>query len=914
MIRPGLSNKATFRSIVLTCLLSSGATLLLLALVYALRDIWPFGTDNIAYVDTAQFYLPDYYKIWDAIHGANWNINWFSGLIESGNASLYTFIHPANWVFALVARDQVLEGLSLYLAANLVFIALVTGLTVEVRFPSLSLLWKTLLTLTYTFSGFVLQYYSNFAWLRIVAIFPLMLWFLDLLWRKGNWLPYAMLYGYYLYTSVYYTYMVTIYVLLFSLGFFLFLCPKDLRGDRCLRLGLSTAAAYAVTLRHWLGGSASLTATSRFQSNLDSGLMTGFTTWNIPNTRHTVLMLLGTAFVFALLFRALLRQSLPSPEEAARRNVIRFFAFLLGTLVIPMVFTNIDTAFHFGQYNFFPMRYGYMVCATLLAAAALCLEEDQAPATRFCNTKFRWFPATAAGILAVGLIWFVPKLWPVWQSYGACFLTALGKNSYWKYFALLVFCGLMFFGLYLSLFHLKNRRLASMLTALTLLLQLGSNTYGLLAPSDDHTYTREYDPAYVEACDSLYDYFSRQNISPLARFKNVDNSLSAGYPALAGVSSMASINSSNSNLRLGVFHELGYSTNYFRILDTGGTVFSDMLLGVQNIISAEEMDKTLYSDTGVTVDGIRIGTSNYPGYIGLTYDNGKLDNYLDLLTLPDRLNCLYQAFTGTEDTIAFVPEFVLEAQGEGVKTYTVSCELPETALLYLASDGMIMNISAGGTPVTVPSYQNTKNTVYPAAFNSNLLYMGTFDAGEAVITFTSAYATTEKDLTLVALEKDRLKTFYADANYDTSTTVETRENSISLTLFAESPGQSLFLPITYSSRWNGTVNGTAVSPEPVMGVFTSVPLQEGENSIVLTREPYGLTLTSELALSLLFLALAVLYFCLRRFSPRLAALRPPGWAQKTASVLFVMTSTAVLSFLYVVPTILLVTQGTIVRF
>ena len=108
--RPPLKNRIL--SSLWVCLGSCGLTLLLLAVVYALRGIWPFGTENVAYVDTAQFYLPDYYGIWDALHGANRNINWFSGLIEAGIASASSFLRPANWAFLLVSRDHVLEGLS----------------------------------------------------------------------------------------------------------------------------------------------------------------------------------------------------------------------------------------------------------------------------------------------------------------------------------------------------------------------------------------------------------------------------------------------------------------------------------------------------------------------------------------------------------------------------------------------------------------------------------------------------------------------------------------------------------------------------------------------------------------------------------------------------------------------------------
>lgn len=917
MEQAGAPRKSSSRTAPWVCLAACGLTVLILMAVYALRGIWPFGTDNVAYVDTAQFYLPGYYKLWDALHGAQWNLNWFSGLAEGGSASWSDLLIPANWVFFFVPRDHILEGLSLYLAVYMVVIALVAGIVICLRFPHIRPVWQVCLILLYTFSGFVLQYYCNFGWLWIVAVFPLLLFSLERLLRDGKYLLYAVVYAYYLYYYVYYAYMATLYILLFSFAYCVFLLPKEQRGDRLFRLGLSTAAACGVTAYYWLGSSSSIVGTSRFQSNLDSGLISGFSTWNIPNTRHTFLMLLGMAFVAALLVTALRRQRILPPErQARRRQVIRFFGFILGMFLIPMVFTNIDTAWHFGQYNFFPMRYGYMLPATLIAAAGLVLEEEEAsPMTAPAGEPVSHLVVRAAGIaaLAAVLAVLVPRLDAYFTEYGACFLTALGAKGYWKYFALYVCCGLAYMGLYCLLFRLKNRRAATVLIAGALLLQLGANAYGLIAPSDDHVYTREYDPAYVEKSDSLYAYFSQRDVSPLARAKNVDNSLNAGYPAIAGVSALSTVASSNSSLRLGVFQELGYTVNYFRILDTGGTVFSDMLLGVQYILSAEPLDEALYAP-GDTVDGIQVGTAKYPGRIGLMFEDGALDGYLDYLTLPDRLNALYGAFTGSTASLACTPACAMSAQGEGLRTYTLTCEVDRDSFLYMAADGMLLNITANGQAVTVPTYQNTQNTVYPATFNSNLLYMGQAEAGTAVIQFQSSSELSMEDITLVALDKGLLDTFYDDAYFDRDVSVETTDSSVTLTLTADREGMSLFLPLTYSSRWHCAVNGQAVTAEHVLGTLMSVPLQEGENVVTLTRGAYPRTVSAGLVISLVCLALAALWLLLRRFCPRISQITVPRGVYTATRWLFYAVCGAVFAFVYIAPTVCLLAGGSVVYF
>jgi uncharacterized membrane protein YfhO len=896
------------------CLASSGLTVLILSVVYALRGIWPFGTDNVAYVDTAQFYLPDYYSVWDVLHGtATANTNWFAGLIERANANFATFTKPANYVFAFVTRDHVLEALSLYLMVSLVLIALITALVLCLRFPKLRPVWKIALTMAYTFSGFVLQYYANLFWLWIVAIFPLFLFSLERLLRDGKYILYTLLYAYYLHYHIYYAYMVTLYVLVFTLGYCVFLLPRDKRGDRLLRLGLSTLAALGLTAYDWLGSSSSIAGSSRFQSNLDSGLLSGFTTWNLTNTRHTVLMLLGMAFVFVLVLRALVRLKKADAEMRSQgKKPFYFLLYLLVMFALPMVFTNIDTAWHFGQYNFFPMRYGYMLPATLLAAAALCLEQEQSLPPTQDAPKHPGVFYGLAWIAAVALAFVVPAVTDYWKEYGSCFLTALGKVGYLQYFALYIGSALLYAALYGLLFRLKRSQ-AAYTVCLVLLVQLCFNAYGLVAPSDDHTYTREYDPAYVDKADALYDYFSQQDISPLARAKNVDNSLNAAYPTIAGVSAVSSVNSSNSNLRLGVYQELGYSINYFRILDTGGTVFSDMLLGVDYVLSAQPLDESLY-DHGDVVEGIEVGTAKYPGQIGLMFPTGALDDYLDLLTMPQRLNALYQAFTGTQGEISSTPRASLSMEGEGLAVYTLTIDLEEDEFVYLAADGILMNITAQGTDITVPTYENGSNRVYPAAFNNNLLYLGRYEPGTLTVTFQSASALTLDDLTLVALRADRVESFYSDAYFDESMTLETSEDSIAITVTADQEGLSLFLPITYSGRWSATINGEAVSPTYCLGTFMSLPLTQGENVITLVRGSSHLTFGRNLVISLVFLVLCLGWLLWQRFCPRVRSVGLPQPVYTGVWWLFLLVCLGVFGFVYLAPTYYLLTQGTIVTF
>ncbi len=895
-IVPGRKNRIL--SALTVCAASAASTLALLAVVYALRGVWPFGTDNVAYVDTAQFYVPGYYRTWDVLHGlASMQHTWYAGLAEGVSASWKTVLSPSNWVFLLVSRDHILEGLSLYLAAKLVIISLGAALAVSLRFPDMARLRRVLLVLAYTFSGFSLQYYANFSWMGTAAAFPLLLYALERLLRTGGYVPYIVCYVYFLYLGVYYAYMATLYILLFSLGYMLFLLPRDQRGDRAFRLGLATAAAFGIGASFFISNSSGMVTSSRFESNMDSGLMSGMTTWNIPNIRHTVLMLLGMSPAAAVLLRA---------RRSAGQGPRRFFAWMAAVFALPMVFTNIDTVWHFGQYNFFPMRYGYMLPATVLAFAAAALEKGLPPAKKALS---RTRGDIAELVCAAAVICALPWLTKIYQQYGSVFLTALGRKGLLTWLGVFALAGAAFTGLYILLLRRPGRSGAAAMAVL-MTIQLAVNALGFVAPDDGHTYTYEYDPAYIEAADALYDVFSAQELSPLSRAKNVDASLNAGYASIAGVSALSSVNSGSSSTQLGVFRQLGYTVNYFRIMDPGGTVFSDMLLGVDRALTSLPIDEDLYLP-GQTVAGVQIAPSRYPGVIGLQYPAGALDGYFDCTDLAQRLNCLYRAFTGSDGAVAAnLSPAALQAEGEGMRRYTFTCTAPAPAFLYLAADGTIMNITVNGREVAVPSYLNPTNRLYPAAFNSNLLCLGLVPAGESTISFSSAMDLTAADIAVTAVDQAAVASFAGDARRDPDMEVSYDSIGLTATVTAEAEDQVLFLPLA-ATGWRCEVNGESVKLAYPLDVMVGVPLQKGENTVRLWRPARWIVPKKGLTISLETLAVCALWALLRRL-PRLRAMALPKWMGAVALVLFYAAAAGCILFVYAAPLALLIARGTVI--
>ncbi len=888
--------KIAIRSALAVSLASAAGTLAVLGIVYALRGVWPFGGDNVAYVDTAQFYVPGYYRLWDVLHGrAAMQNSWYAGLAEGLSASWKTVLSPASWVFLLVSRDHILEGLSLYLAAKLAIVALAAGLALSLRFPGAprrNVLWA----MAYTFCGFTLQYYANFSWLDAAAAFPLLLCGLERLLRRGRCGLYIGCYVFFLYLSVYYAYMATLYILLFSLGYILLLLPREQRGDRAFRLGLATAAALGIGACFFVSSSTGLASTSRFESNMDSGLLDGMLTWDTANIRHTVLMLLGMSPAAAVLLRA---------RRSAGKSARRFALWMAAVFAVPMVFTNVDTVWHFGQYNFFPMRYGYMLPATAIGLAAAALEKGLPPV----KDRSRALDWARAIFFAAALLLLLPKLTALYQQYGSVFLTALGRAGLLRWLVMFALAGVAFTALYGLLLRADGRRAAWAMAGL-MVLQMGVNALGFIAPEDGHTYTNEYDPSYIETADGLYGYFQDLDLSPLSRVKNADSSLNAGYAPIAGVSALSSVDSTASATRLGVFRQLGYTVNYFRTLDVGGTVFTDMLLGVDRALTALPPDEDLYRP-GDTAAGMYISDCLYPGVIGLQYPAGALDGYFDCEDLAQRLNCLYRAFTGSGETAAAdLSPAELAVSGQGLRAYRFTCTLDAPAFLYLAADGAVMNIAVDGEPVAVPSYLNLENTVYPAAFNAGLLCLGLAPAGDVTVSFSSALELAAEDIHVTAVDQAAMAAFPADARRDPDMTLQAGEAELTVTVTADEEGMALFLPMT-CNMWRCQVNGAETELLRPLDTLIGVPLEKGENTIRLWRPARWVAPKRGLAVSAAALALCLAWHILRRrLCP--AGRELPSWAGKTALGLFCAAAAACILFVYAAPLALLIARGTVI--
>ena len=300
----------------------------------------------------------------------------------------------------------------------------------------------------------------------------------------------------------------------------------------------------------------------------------------------------------------------------------------------------------------------------------------------------------------------------------------------------------------------------------------------------------EQNGEYINICEQLREKFGLEQ-EFLYRVKNPDESLNANYglvlmqPALSNWTHMIAPGEQEGAAAW------GYSIQFTRLLDSGGTVFSDALLGIRKVISSVPMDEDLYErvpdkDT-VTVDMLNGEQTAYTMYqpryslpFGVVIDADKdtreaMEKALERKDTAALHNLLYKAMLESADTGMKngdgVSGRVAEdgAQGDNepahwliregsVKGEDVSVDETRTktsrevtieagiggrSALYLMGSGgdrefancTIEMIDADPAVdgvnekgyITIPTIGDPGNIYYPAHFNNNAIYLGCFE-------------------------------------------------------------------------------------------------------------------------------------------------------------------------------------------
>lgn len=830
-------------------LLFSGALIcgVLMLTVYALKGIWPFGAGNVTYDDMAQGTLPIYYHLYDWLHGDKaMAFDWYTGL-GSNIVNSGTFM-PLDLVLCLFSRDKLLYGIGILVIVKVAASAATAKYVFDKLFGGVHQIWRVLFSVIYAMSSYSMFYYTNAFWLDFVIIFPLVFYGLKRLLADNKPLVFVLFYAYTLYLSVYIGFMVTLGIFFLSGLYILLLCKKENRGKRTCLLGISTVTGALLSAWHSVPMAIQTLSSKRLETSFDdaeksSPLLEILSTEHLGSLSSKAILALGLqiAFVFVLIM------IFKSIKEKKFKNA----AFVFSTVLIfflPVVFENTNLFWHGGSYVRFPARFFFISVFVLLVLALASIDRYgellKAPRSKI----FRVLSVPAIVILSAGFIFGV-----IFFANKA--MGTLGKEEVLSLVLALSFAVLYATGIPLFALLLCRKKYTARVFCFTLcIIQMFGVCYAGIA--NTHQKAKQdmlYNSAsYIGYCNEVSQL--ELDCGELGRIKNPDTSLNSNYPFILQIPALSNWTHNIPKYVQDAASVLGQSIQYTRLLDSGGTAFTDGLFSikkavVRNHIKLDNQYKKIDSTENFT-----LYENSYALDIGLLGDS-ELLNDITSVKAYDRFkvqNNLYSSFSGSEEPLFYTCSNKGETaqrlslakndEREMIFTYTAG----KNEVLYINTADFIkksFTITVDGEPVLAPYYKQTKYSYYPSEAVNGTLSLGSFDEGKTVeirIFMSGKDVITNETVQLAYMSLDKL-TQLNSIYSGTVTDISTEKRSFSLDYNnTHGKGRYLFIPVTYDAGWECEINGEEAEIKNALGAYIAVELPEGSGTIEFSHTTPGL--------------------------------------------------------------------------
>ena len=810
-------------------------TCAVIVFIYVFKGIWPFGANRIDYFDNMQQVAPLYAHLWDWMHGkASLWFDWYTGFGTNVSMSISAFsmLSPFNLLLYLFPRTLILESISILTLVKMIFMAVAMYAYINKKYNRLSYNMKVLFSLMYTFCGYTVLYGSCFTpWMDIVALFPLLMLAYENMMQTGKKLFYIIMVAIIFIINYYLGAMSLVYIFLISGAYVLLMSKKEKIKEHAWNLGIGTVAGLGLSCFVLVPVMMQLSGSQRGGSGqgivsqyigwiksaiISDGQMAAFQRW---------MMLYGMAFAAAVIIMGLKKFK----EE---KNTIRYMISLLLISLLPIVVEGINLMWHFGSYNGYTLRNGYIVAFTLITVAAY-----------FAQRMFEEVTADKKQLVKQLVIFVVAA------AVYAVIYNIIPSND------IILAAFILFIVIFIAAFIFYNKKLKkdgigfdfnTIIAIVAIEVFIGA--YSLIGPPKFYEYEPYQYGDYVQAANEVKDSLDIEE-SVTERIVNPDISLNANYPLILRRSAMSSFTAALQSDTQSYSKKFGYSKYFLWLLDSGGTVFTNSLFHVTQAVNVNELDSQMY--TAVRSDGdYTLYDANYklPFAMSVNKNITRQDfsgNWEDLhnifyKSLTNDTQDIVNGMSYTKKESSVIREYNVRADGKQavyINIVDVNNRNTDANASWLISS---MHIYVNGEAVLVPTLGDVKNTAYFTDYNNNLVYLGTFENENFTIRveYDDPWYLKVSEVSFAGLDMDKMQSLvdkHADDYCETSYT----SDSLTVKLNGSGVNNMALIPVVYSDNWNVKVNGKKVKAKSVCGLFTGVDIHAGENVIEMTFEPKG---------------------------------------------------------------------------
>lgn len=933
-------------------------TLLVMLIVLAAKGIWPFGSNRIDLFDNMQQVAPLYAHLWDAMHGkASIWFDWYTGLGTNVSMSISAFsmISPFNIFLYLCPRDYILEFISILTVIKTFVMSVTMYAFINKRYNELSYSVKALFAVVYAFCGYVLLYASCFTpWMDIVALFPLLMMALDVLEKTGKKLFYILMVAVMFIINYYLAAMSLVYILLVGGMYLIFRCDRKQRREKAWDLGIGTFTGIALSAFVLIPVFAQLSQSQR-TGNTDS-LTSQYLSWiSNPTFRsfslgefERIMMFYGMGLFFVIIFTGIHRtmKAAGYKRNTEARKFNWYAISLIVIVIVQAIAEGTNIIWHFGSYNGYTLRNGYIIAFTLICLA--CAYADEVFAYDKPD-KIKAVIQAVVTVIAYAVMAVVYDKLPV-NSYVAAFI-----------FFIAVFAVMLILHI-VGVVVMRNGYKISIVISLVAV-EVFIGAFSMTGPPKFYTYAPYQYGDYVQLAVNATNNLEISE-SPVDRITNPDLSLNANYPLIMKRGSLSSFTAALQKDTQKQTVRWGHSKYFLWALDSGGTVFSDALLHITEAVNVNKLDSSLYTlekqGTGdceydlykanyqlpfamVTNSNISLIDFNrdYTKLNAISSGDATENDYNWNTTTKDWIylhNLMYSALSGnSEKLVTEYGEFagakvyqVGESQVEDinaasdnsatdrptqqthvVKTYKDTIKGRQAVYVSVAdynigtSDANVsqlfrsLTITVNGKQIDIPTIGNVENKYYTTDYNNGLIYIGTFTDEEVEVQLDFARPLDNNGdvsvdryiFTMGGIDLDKMSALCAMYDNKQSEVTYTN-NSVTVKVNGSKTDNYAIVPIIKSDNWKVTVNGKECETKDIAGLFTGVAVNEGENEIVFTFSPA--TKNKALLISVLVLIVMIILMVVNHYKK----IRVPEWMKKCAGgiYMFIIAVLAVVMF------------------
>lgn len=540
------------------CLIPGVCVAVIAAVIFSLNNLYPFGELAVSWCDMDQQVIPLMLDFKDILSG---NDSIFLNMHNAGGINfwgvfLFFICSPFSFLAAFVDKTDMRLFMNVLIIIKMTLCAVTASIFFKKSFKRLDIRFNIMLSIMYSFCGYVMLFYQNIVWLDVMCLFPLLVLSFEKLIYERKVLPYIICISAMIVIQFYLGYMIVLYTLLFFGAYAVFEKNKDNKKTICLLFVSGSVIGAMLTAVVWLPSFIQYVGSARGSSVVEQLKYCDF----IAEIATTGVILTCSAIITAAL-------SLINGCIKGKKSKIYLTLFICTA--IPIFIEPINKMWHTGSYQAFPARYGFETVFTGLILAAFVLSS---PKKEIPDEKSQKKSCLILGISVVALFCVLALKYSA-DNIGTldAYTSTLWGNTQSAKAMLAVM--LLFTVPYFTVMYMyKNGKLKKALAALLILpvmlteCLVSTNIYIVTAANSDDSYE-----AVVSMADKIDD-------EEFFRVKSKDKYFEVNLIGGMGYNTMGHYTSLNSEDYMFTMKKLGYSSYWMEVGSHGGTLFTDALL------------------------------------------------------------------------------------------------------------------------------------------------------------------------------------------------------------------------------------------------------------------------------------------------------------------------------------------------